>query len=226
MSRPSTAFETEEYIMTSTLYHAGGSPNSRRVRIFIAEKGLDVPLVPVDLGSKEQFSEAYKAINPRSMVPTLVLDSGVSIAEVPAIWRYLEESHPEVPLLGSTPTEKALVAMWERRVELDGFAAVMEAVRNAVPGLAGRALAGPHGYAQIPELAERSKLRVINFYVDLNQRLNTVPFVAGAHFSAADITAMATLDFAKGALKMAIAEDQTALQTWYDKVAARPSMSA
>ncbi|NWA27760.1 glutathione S-transferase [Pseudomonas gingeri] len=212
--------------MTSTLYHAGGSPNSRRVRIFIAEKGLNVPLVPVDLGSKEQFSEAYKAINPRSMVPTLVLDSGVSIAEVPAIWRYLEEIHPETPLLGSTPTEKALVAMWERRVELEGFAAVMEAVRNAVPGLIGRALAGPHGYAQIPELAERSKLRVINFYVDLNQRLNTVPFVAGAHFSAADITAMATLDFAKGALKMAIAEDQTALQTWYDKVSARPSMSA
>ena len=85
----------------------------------------------------------------------------------------MEEIHPETPLLGSTPTEKALVAMWERRVELDGFAAVMEAVRNAVPGLAGRALAGPHGYAQIPELAERSKLRVINFYVDLNGRVKT-----------------------------------------------------
>jgi glutathione S-transferase len=210
----------------TTLYHAGGSPNSRRVRIFIAEKGVQVPLVAVDLGSKEQFSDAYKKINPRSMVPTLVLENGTSIAEVPAIWRYLEEAHPEHPLLGQTATEKALVAMWERRVELDGFAAVMEAVRNAVPGLAGRALAGPHGYAQIPELAERSKLRVVNFYADLNQRLTTVPFVAGEHFSVADITALATLDFAKGALKMAIAEDQTALQTWYDKIAARPSASA
>lgn len=210
----------------TTLYHAGGSPNSRRVRIFIAEKGLQVPLVPVDLGSKEQFSDAYKAINPRSMVPTLVLADGTSIAEVPAIWRYLEEAHPEQPLLGRTATEKALVAMWERRVELDGFAAVMEAVRNAVPGLAGRALAGPHFYEQIPELAERSRARVVNFFADLNQRLQTVPFVAGEHFSAADITALATLDFAKGALKMAIGEDQTALQAWYDKVAARPSASA
>jgi glutathione S-transferase len=212
--------------MTTTLYHAGGSPNSRRVRIFIAEKGLQVQLVPVDLGSKEQFSDAYKAINPRSMVPTLVLADGTSIAEVPAIWRYLEETHPEHPLLGSTATEKALVAMWERRVELDGFAAVMEAVRNAVPGLAGRALAGPHRYEQIPELAERSRLRVINFYADLNQRLQTVPFVAGEHFSAADITALATLDFAKGALKMAIAADQSALQAWYDQITTRPSSTA
>lgn len=210
----------------TTLYHAGGSPNSRRVRIFIAEKHLNIPLIPVDLGNKEQFSDAYKAINPRSMVPTLVLADGTAIAEVPAIFRYLEEAHPEHPLLGSTPTEKALVAMWERRVELDGFAAVMEAVRNAVPGLAGRALAGPHGYDQIPELAARSKVRVINFFADLNQRLKSVPFVAGEQFSAADITALATLDFAKGALKMAISEDQTALQAWYDKVAARPSASA
>lgn len=211
--------------MTS-LYHAGGSPNSRRVRIFIAEKGLDVPLIPVDLGSKAQFSDAYKAINPRSMVPTLVLDDGTSIGEVPAIWRYLEETHPEHPLLGVTASEKALIAMWERRVELDGFAAVMEAVRNAVPGLAGRALAGPHAYEQIPALAERSRLRVSNFYGDLNQRLETVPFVAGEHFSVADITALVTLDFAKGALKMAIGEDQAALQAWYDKVAARASMTA
>jgi glutathione S-transferase len=216
----------EEHIMTSTLYHAGGSPNSRRVRIFIAEKGLNVALVPVDLGNKEQFSEAYKAINPRSMVPTLMLDDGISIGEVPAIWRYLEETYPDTPLLGSTPTEKALVAMWERRVELDGFNAVMEAVRNAVPGLAGRALAGPHSYAQIPELVERSKSRVVNFFADLNQRLEAVPFVAGEQFSVADISALVTLDFAKGALKLTIAEDQTALQAWYDNVTARSSISA
>ncbi|MFJ5299177.1 glutathione S-transferase [Pseudomonas sp. NPDC088368] len=212
--------------MTSTLYHATGSPNSRRVRMFIAEKGLQVPMVPVDLGNKEQFSDAYKAINPRSMVPTLVLTDGTSVAEVPAIWRYLEEAYPEQPLLGRTATEKALVAMWERRAELDGFAAVMEAVRNAVPGLAGRALAGPHFYEQIPELAERSRLRLVNFYADLNQRLLTTPFVAGEHFSVADITALVTLDFGKAALKMAIGEDQTALQAWYENVAARPSALA
>ncbi|MDB5984257.1 MAG: glutathione S-transferase [Pseudomonas sp.] len=212
--------------MSSTLYHSSASPNARRVRIFIAEKGLDVPLVAVDLGTKEQFSDAYSAINSRNMVPTLVLEDGTAIGEVPAIWRYLEEAHPATPLLGDSAAEKALITMWERRAELDGFIAVMEAVRNAVPGLKGRALAGPHAYEQIPELAERSKTRVANFYSDLNQRLSDVPFVAGEHFSAADITALVTVDFATRALNMTIGEDQRALQTWYDIVSARPSMSA
>src|SRR5215469_415218 len=98
------------------LYHASSSPNSRRVRIFIAEKGLRVDLVAVDLAAKEQFSEAYRAINPRAVVPTLVLDDGTAIGEVPAIMRYLDEAYPEAPLLGSTPKDKAIVAMWERRV--------------------------------------------------------------------------------------------------------------
>jgi glutathione S-transferase len=99
------------------LYHAAASPNSRRVRIFIAEKGLTVPLVPIDLGKGEQH---YRAINPRRLVPTLVLADGTAIGEVLAIWRYLEEAYPTPPLLGSTPKDKALVTMWERRVELEG----------------------------------------------------------------------------------------------------------
>ena len=99
------------------LYQSNASPNSRRVRIFLAEKGISMPLVPVDLGAKEQFSDAYAAINPRRVVPTLVLDDGTAIGEVPAILRYLEEIHPEPPLLGATPKTKALVAMWERRAE-------------------------------------------------------------------------------------------------------------
>jgi glutathione S-transferase len=122
------------------LYHSTASPNSRRVRMFMAEKGISIPLQPVNLAEKEQFSDGFKAINPRQQVPVLVLDDGTAIAEVPAIWRFLEESHPERPLLGSDATAKALVAMWERRAELDGFAPTMEGVRNSVPGLKGRAL--------------------------------------------------------------------------------------
>src|ERR1700724_3876701 len=118
------------------LYHSAASPNSRRVRIFLAEKGIAIPLAPVDLATGEQHSDAYAAINPRRVVPTLVLADGTAIGEVPAIWRYLEEAYPEPPLLGATPKEKALVTMWERRVELEGFASVMEAVRNAAAGLA------------------------------------------------------------------------------------------
>jgi glutathione S-transferase len=133
---------------TSKLYEAASSPNSRRVRIFLAEKGISVPRVPVDLAAKEQFSEAYVRINPRNVVPTLVLEDGTAIGEVPAILRYLEETHPDPPLLGVSAKDKALVTMWERRMELEGFAVVMETVRNAAAGLKGRAIAGPHDYEQ------------------------------------------------------------------------------
>ena len=208
------------------LYHATTSPNSRRVRMFIAEKGISIPLQPVNLGEKEQFSDAFKAINPRQQVPALVLDDGTMIAEVPAIWRYLEETYPEPPLLGAGAVGKALVTMWERRAELDGFAPTMEGVRNMLVGLKGRALSGPHDYEQIPELVERSKRRVADFYQDFDARLGQTPFVAGAGFSAADITMLVTVDFATAALKIPIPDGAQALQRWYKNVAARPSAKA
>jgi glutathione S-transferase len=95
---------------TPTLYESKGSPNARRVRIFIAEKGIDIPAKPVDLGAKEQFSDAYRAINPRGQVPALAFDDGAVIGEVLAIWRYLEEAGadwlartnaPEAPTQGN-----------------------------------------------------------------------------------------------------------------------------
>jgi glutathione S-transferase len=208
------------------LYESKSSPNSRRVRIFLAEKGITVSMVPINLAGKEQFTDAYLAINPRRVVPTLTLDDGTTIGEVTAIWRYLEEAFPTPPLMGSTPKDKAVVTMWERRAELEGFAAVMEAVRNSAPGLKGRALAGPHDYEQIPALAERSLLRAKHFYADLNARLLDVPFVAGDRFSVADITAVITVDFATAAIKLPISEEQRPLKRWYDTVSARPSMRA
>ena len=208
------------------LYQSNASPNSRRVRIFLAEKSISMPLVPVDLGAKEQFSDAYAAINPRRVVPTLVLDDGTAIGEVPAILRYLEEVHPEPRLLGVTPKTKAEVAMWERRAEMEGFASAMEAVRNAVPGLKSRAIAGPHDYEQIPALVERSRLRVRHFYADFDARLADVPFVAGDQFSVADITAIVTVDFATKAAGLPMPEQHVALKRWYFSVSARPSMAA
>ena len=205
------------------LYQSTSSPNSRRIRIFVAEKGIKLTVVPVDLGAKEQFGDGYRAINPRLQVPTLVLDDGTSVAEVPAIWRYLEETYPATPLLGSSAQEKALITMWERRVELDGFAAVMEAVRNTVPGLKGRALSGPHDYEQVPALAERSVLRVKNFYADMEAHLAQTPFIAGEAFSVADITAMVTVDFATGAIKLPIPDDYSALKHWYESISTRSS---
>ena len=207
------------------LYHATNSPNSRRVRIFLAEKGLKPTLIPVDLGAGEQHSEAYRAINPRCVVPALVLEDGATIGEVPAIMRYLDEVFTETPLLGATPKDKGLVAMWERYAELEGFAAVMEGVRNRIVGLKGRAIAGPHSYEQIPALVDRSVLRMKDFLTDLNERLGQVSFVAGEQFSVADITALVTIDFAK-ALDISVPEGHRALTRWYEAVSARPSASA
>jgi glutathione S-transferase len=172
---------------TLKLYHATNSPNSRRVRIFLAEKGLELTLVPVDLGAGEQHSEAYRTINPRRVVPALVLEDGTTIGEVPAIMRYLDEAFPETPLLGATPKDKGLVAMWERRAELEGFAAVMEGVRNKSARLKGRS-------------------------------------IAGEQFSAADITALVTIDFAN-ALDISVPDGHRALTRWYAAVSARPSAS-
>jgi glutathione S-transferase len=205
------------------LYHSTSSPNSRRVRMFLAEKGLTVPLTPVDLAKGEQHSDAYRAVNPRRVVPTLVLEDGTAIGEVLAIWRYLEEAYPTPPLLGSTPKDKALVTMWERRAELEGFAAVMEGVRNASERLKGRAIAGPYDYDQIPALVEHSKLRVKNFYADLDARLAALPFVAGDHFSAADITGLVTVDFATKAMSFPVPDERKALRRWVEKVSSRPS---
>ena len=208
------------------LYESQGSPNSRRVRIFLAEKGISVELIAVDIAAKAQFSPEYSAINPRNVVPTLVLEDGTAIGEVPAIWRYLEEVYPEKPLLGINAKDKALVTQWERWAEQEGFAAVMEAVRNWVPGLAGRALAGPHAYDQIPALVERNEARIGHFYTDLNARLEAVTFVAGDRFSAADITAVVAIDFAVAALELELPDGLPALRTWYATVSVRRSLSA
>ena len=211
---------------TLKLYQSASSPNSRRVRIFLAEKGLEIPLISIDLGKGEQHTEAYRAINPRRVVPTLVLGDGTSIGEVPAIWRYLEETQPATSLLGTTPKEKAVITMWERRVEQEGFASVMEAVRNQAASLKGRAIAGPHDYAQIPALVDRSRLRLLNFYADLNARLNVSAFVAGDAFSVADITALVTIDFAAKALSLPFSDMQLSVKRWHSEVSRRPGASA
>jgi glutathione S-transferase len=208
------------------LYDFPTAPNCRRVRVFLAEKGVVIPTQTIDLAAGEQFSEAYRAINPRCTVPGLALDEGMIITEVPAIWRYIEELQPEPALLGEDAKDKATVTMWERRAELDGFFPVVEAVRNFLRGLKSRALVGPRDYAQIPALVERGKLRLAAFFDDLDVHLAGSPFMAGDRFSVADITAAVTLDFAASRLKLAAPEDHIHLRRWQAKIAARPSFSA
>jgi len=194
--------------------------------MLIAEKGLTVELVPVDLGTREQLSDAYRAINPRGVVPALKLEDGTIIGEASTIMRYLDDAHSLPTLYGTTAKDKAVVAMWERRMEIEGFAAVVEGVRNAAAGLKGRAISGPHGYDQIPALVERSKQRIANFYDDLEMQLGRATFVAGDSFSAADITGLATIDFATKAFAMPIPETHLAVKRWHLIVSARPSAMA
>ena len=131
-------------------YDCVTAPSPRRVRIFLAEKGLTVPTVQVDLRNGEQFTPAFRALNPDCMVPVLELDSGVAITDIIAICRYFEELHPDPPLMGRSAEERAVIESWLRRIEWDGIYAAQEAFRNATPGLKGRALPGPVSLEQIP----------------------------------------------------------------------------
>jgi len=206
-------------------YDCATAPSPRRVRIFLAEKGISLPTVQVDLRNGEQFTPAFRAINPDCTVPALVLDDGTVIADAIAICGYLEELHPEPPLIGVTPQERAVVTALNRQIERDGFFAAMDAFRNATKGLKGRALPGPHDYDQIPELAARGRTRVEHFFRAMDARLATRAFVAGARYTIADISTMVLTDFA-GWAKIPVPEDCANLRRWYASVSARPSAAA
>ena len=206
-------------------YDCKTAPSPRRVRIFIAEKGIAIETVQVDLGSGEQFSDAYRKINPDCVVPALELDNGTCISEVLAICHYLEERHPEPALLGVTAEARAAVLMWNSKVEQQGFMAMAEAFRNAAKGLQDRAITGPEPYAQIPELAERGRKRVVQFFNRLDGQLGKNQFVAGERYSMADISALVVVDFA-GRSKIPIPDDAQNLRRWYELVAGRPSAAA
>ena len=206
-------------------YDCATAPSPRRVRIFAAEKGISLPTVQVDLRNGEQFSEAFRAINPDCTVPALQLDDGTVIADAVAICGYLEEIHPDPPLIGSTPQERAPVTALNRQIERDGFFAAMDAFRNAAKGLKGRALPGPHDYEQIPELAERGRARVDNFFRAMDTRLGGSEFVAGNRYTLADISTLVLTDFA-GWAKLKPPDQCANLLRWHAAVSARPSAKA
>lgn len=201
------------------------APNPRRVRIFLAEKGIEIAIVPVDLAQHEQMNGPFVALNPRRSVPALELDDGRVLTESVAICRYLEELHPDPPLFGRDAWERAVVEMWHRRVELEGLQAVADGVRNSSPFFKGRALAGAVDFEQIPALAERGRQRTALFKTMLDERLADSEFIAGDRFTVADIAALVTCDFAK-VLKMRVGSDTPDLKRWYDAVSSRPSAAA
>jgi glutathione S-transferase len=206
-------------------YDCTTAPSPRRVRIFLAEKGIEVPTVQVDLRNGEQFTPAFRALNPDCTVPVLELDSGAVVTDIVAICRYFEELHPDPRLMGRSAEERAVIDSWQRRIDRDGFNAAMEAFRNSTPGLKGRALPGPENYEQIPALAERGRARIQYFFTWLNERLGDNEFVCGPQFTIADISAMVVVDFC-GWAKLKPPEHMTGLHRWHAAVSARPSAKA
>lgn len=207
------------------LYDAEFAPSPRRVRIFLAEKGIEVSTVKVDLRNQEQLQDEFRQVNPWCTVPALALDDGTCLNEIPAICLYFEQTHPQPLLMGSTPVEKAVVMMWDRHMEQDGAIAVRDAFRNSHPAFKGRALAGPHDIEQIPALAELGRKRYGFFLQDLDARLAQSEFVAGSDYTIADITALVTIDFAR-AVKVGDISDYDNVQRWYEQVSSRPSAEA
>jgi glutathione S-transferase len=201
------------------LYDGGRAPNPRRVRVFLAEKGLDIASEQVDLGALQQHTEDFTAINPMQRVPALVLDDGTVIAESIAICRYFEALTPDPPLFGRGALETALVEMWNRRAEFHLFLPMSHIFRHLHPAMA--AMEVP----QVADWGEANKPRVFSFLQFLDGELKDRPYVAGANFSVADITAMVAVDFMR-VMKLAVPETLASLKRWHASVAARPSAKA
>jgi glutathione S-transferase len=194
--------------------------------MFLAEKNLTVPSTQINTREREQFSEDFKKVSPRCIVPVLELDDGTCIAESVAICRYFEEIRPEPALFGRDAKEKALIEMWNRHAEADAYGAAGEMVRNSAPMFADRGLPGrPGGVPQIPQLVERGRQTLDGFMHYLDDQLASNAFVAGDAFSIADITVFVTIDFSQRA-NYEVPADCVNVRRWRDEIAKRPSAEA
>jgi glutathione S-transferase len=201
------------------LYDGGRAPNPRRVKVFLAEKGITVPTEQVDLGALAHKAPAFAAINPLQRVPALLLDDGTILTESIAICRYIEALHPEPPLFGIGAKDAAIVEMWQRRIELHLLFPVAHVFRNTHPAM--KEMEVP----QVPAWAEANKPRVLEFLTLLDGELNGRRYVAGDRYSVADITGLVSVDFMKPA-KLAVPEALGNLKRWHAEVSARPSAKA
>lgn len=201
------------------LYDGGRAPNPRRVRIFLAEKGIDIPLVPIDMGALGHRAPDITALNPLQRLPVLILDDGTVLTESIAICRYLEELHPEPPLFGTTPLERAQVEMWQRRIELGLFAMVAAAFRHIHPAMV------EWEVPQVREWGEANRPKALAFLEFLDGELATRRFIAGDAYTVADITGLVAIDFMKPA-RIAMPETLSNVIRWHGEVSQRPSAKA
>jgi glutathione S-transferase len=195
------------------------APNPRRVRIFLAEKGIEVPFEQVDLMKGDLKTDDFTKLNRLQRVPVMVLDDGTSICESIAICRYFEELQPSPALFGTGPLGRAQVEMWQRRMELGLLNAVASAFRHLHPAMA---------TLEVPQVAawgEANKPRALELLHILDDQLGAHRYVAGDTYSVADITALVAIDFMKPA-RVARPEGLAHLERWYGEVSSRPSAKA
>jgi len=206
-------------VQAMKLYDSKVAPNPRRTRIFLAEKGISLPIEQVDIGAKQHKTADYAAVNPLQRMPSLALDDGTVITESIAICRYFEALQREPPLFGVGAKDMALVEMWNRRCELDLFFPVAHVFRHTHPAM--KALEVP----QVPDWAEANRPKITEFLAILDKQLKENEFIAGKRYTVADITAQCAVDFAKPA-RVTISEDLANLKRWREVVSARPSAKA
>ena len=201
------------------LYDGGRAPNPRRVRVFLSEKAISVPIAPVDLAAMEHRSEGYTAINPLQRVPALELDDGTVITESIAICRYFEALHPEPALFGAGAIEIATIEMWQRRIEMHLLGSIQHIFRHLHPGMR------EHEVPQIAAWGEANKPRVLEFLALLDRELGSRRFAAGDRYSVADITGLVALDFMRAA-KLTVPPEFSQVVRWHAELSARPSAQA
>jgi len=200
------------------LYDSAMAPNPRRVRIFLAEKGIEVPVEQVDIGKAENRQAPFLAKNPMGGLPVLELDDGTHISESIAICRYFEALQPDPPLFGVGTEDIAVVEMWNRRMELEVFNAITGCFRNTHDFFKGR-------IPQVPEYGEVCRGSAEKRLAWLDEVLAEREFIAGERFTVADISALCGIDFGR-VTGIVIQPEQKNLTRWHGAVSSRPSAKA
>ena len=206
-------------VLILKLYDLPASPNARRVRIFLAEKGLEIPMVPVNMMTGENRTEDFLKKNSLGRMPLLELDDGTCISESMAICRYFEEARPHPSLLGIGSLESATIEMWQRRMEFEFILPIISIFRHTADMWKDR-------FVQISEVAEQERITVKARMKWLDKELSGRQFIAGGDYSVADITAQCAFVMAKAALGLRIPEELTNLSDWWARVSTRPTARA
>ena len=202
------------------LYAYDKAPNPQRLALFLKLKGIEIETQHIDMMTGEQLTDAYRQINPAGTLPALTLDDGTVLTEVIGMYTYLEDLHPEPPLMGYTPLERAQVISWCHKVYCGLMMGIASVLRNRGKAFRNRALPGPLDLPQIPELVDRGLLQIHHILPQLDAHLANSTWLAGDNFSVADIDLLVTIDFLAW-VKESVPDSCPDLKAWYERASAK-----